>query len=210
MTDISQKLARKKEVQAYKRQKILDAAGTLFRENGLDGTTMRAIAAEAGYSTGAPYAYFQSKEEIYAELLGISLSNLSKAVKEAARDSTSKQDAVRCIFTAYFSYYHQHAEDLQLGLYLFSSGEIKRRGFSAETNRGLNGKLVSLMGYMANCLHDIEGVTAAEAQQETLDTVSHITGILLLYVTGRLTTFNANPQEMIDRYIGQMLKRLRT
>lgn len=209
MTDIAHKTARKKEIQAYKRQKILDAAGALFRENGLDGTTMRAIATQAGYSTGAPYGYFQSKEEIYAELLGISLSNLSKAVKESTLGSASKQEAARGIFTAYFSYYLQYSEDLQLGLYLFSSGEIKRRGFSEETNRSLNGKLVSLMGYMANCLHQMDGVTPLEAQQETLDAISHITGILLLHVTGRLSTFGANPQEMIDRYMGQMLKRLR-
>ncbi|OUR75316.1 hypothetical protein A9Q83_17980 [Alphaproteobacteria bacterium 46_93_T64] len=210
MSKLTQKANRKEEVQAYKRQKILTAATTLFREKGLEGATMRAIATEAGYSTGAPYTYFQSKEEIYAELLGISLGNLSKAVKDAGRNISSTSESARHRFSAYFEYYYEHSEDLQLGLYLFSSGEIKRRGFSEDTNRHLNGKLMSLMGYMANCLHEIEEVSASIAQQETLDAISHITGILLLHTTGRLNTFGANPQEMIDRYIGQMLKRLET
>ncbi|MEH6495208.1 MAG: TetR/AcrR family transcriptional regulator [Pseudomonas marincola] len=210
MANTKQTNSRKEDLQAYKRQRILAAATTLFREKGLEGATMRAIAKEADYSTGAPYAYFQSKEEIYAELLALSLGNLSSTVKEAAARSTSATVKARDAFLAYYQYYFDLPEDLQLGLYLFSSGEIRRRGFSDETNRLLNGKLIALTGYMANCLYDIEGVTPVIAQQETLDAISHITGILLLHAAGRIDTFGSNPQEMIDRYLTQMLERIRT
>ncbi len=209
MTDNSLKSDRKKEVAAYKRQKILAAAAVLFRENGLEGTTMRAIARQAGYSTGAPYAYYQSKEEIYADLLGASLVNLTKAVKASnSVVDLSKTEVVRRVFAAYFTYYHTHAEELQLGLYLFSSGEVKKRGFSPETNDQLNGRLLSLLGFMANSLHKLEGVNAVNAQRETLDAVTYFTGALLLSSTGRLDIMGADPQEMIDRYISQMLERL--
>src|SRR5881398_3229743 len=46
------------------RERILDAALTLFRERGFDETTMRDIAAAAGVATGAAYYYFRSKEEL--------------------------------------------------------------------------------------------------------------------------------------------------
>jgi len=46
---------------------IVTAALTLFRENGYDATTMRAIASEAGVSTGSAYYYFESKEELIRE-----------------------------------------------------------------------------------------------------------------------------------------------
>ena len=36
----------------------------LFRENGYEATTMRAIAKEAGVATGNAYYYFGSKEEL--------------------------------------------------------------------------------------------------------------------------------------------------
>lgn len=202
------KLTRKQEVQAYKRQKILDAAATLFRQKGLDGTTMRAIATEAGYSTGAPYAYFQSKEEIYTELLSNSLADLTTAVKSSVQGYQSETDKVHSAFKAYFNYYHQHPEDLQLGLYLFSSGEVKAQGFSEETNRILNGKLVSLLGFMANTLFELGGNSAEEAQTETLDALSYFTGTLILLETGRLKLFGSDPKEMIDRYMQQMLKRM--
>ena len=46
------------------RAAIIDAALRLFREQGYDATTMRAIAAEAGVSVGNAYYYFASKEEL--------------------------------------------------------------------------------------------------------------------------------------------------
>ena len=46
------------------RRHILDTALRLFRERGYDGTTMRAIASEAGVSLGSAYYYFKSKEHL--------------------------------------------------------------------------------------------------------------------------------------------------
>lgn len=43
---------------------ILETALALFREHGYDGTTMRAIAREAGVSVGNAYYYFASKEHL--------------------------------------------------------------------------------------------------------------------------------------------------
>jgi AcrR family transcriptional regulator len=49
---------------ARTRSAIIDAALGLFRENGYEATTMRAIAAEAGVSVGNAYYYFDSKEQL--------------------------------------------------------------------------------------------------------------------------------------------------
>ena len=46
------------------RQRIIDVALAMFAERGYDGTTMRAIAAEAGVSVGHAYYYFKSKEHL--------------------------------------------------------------------------------------------------------------------------------------------------
>lgn len=46
------------------RRAIVTAAMRLFREGGYDKTTMRAIANEAGVSTGNAYYYFASKEHL--------------------------------------------------------------------------------------------------------------------------------------------------
>ncbi len=202
------KLERQRDVQALKRQKILDAAALLFRQNGLEGTTMRAIATAAGYSTGAPYAHFQSKEDIYAELLNSSLTNLTRATKDKVTPALPAFEQIHAVFRAYFEYYQNHTEELQLGLYLCSAGEIKKRGFSDETNQPLTSKLIALLGFLANNLHKNSSSSAIEAQRETLDAITYFTGCLILSSTGRLASFGSDPEEMVDRYIDQMLERV--
>jgi AcrR family transcriptional regulator len=49
---------------AQTRQAIVDTAMRLFRQDGYDRTTMRAIAKEAGVSVGNAYYYFGSKEHL--------------------------------------------------------------------------------------------------------------------------------------------------
>jgi AcrR family transcriptional regulator len=49
------------------RAAIVEAALRLFRETGYEATTMRAIAREAGVSTGNAYYYFGSKDELIQE-----------------------------------------------------------------------------------------------------------------------------------------------
>ena len=49
------------------RAAIIGAALRLFRETGYEATTMRAVAREAGVSTGNAYYYFGSKEELIRE-----------------------------------------------------------------------------------------------------------------------------------------------
>ncbi|WP_309069878.1 TetR/AcrR family transcriptional regulator [Arthrobacter sp.] len=50
------------------RERLVATALRLFREQGYDRTTMRAIAAEAGVSTGNAYYYFSSKNDLVQAL----------------------------------------------------------------------------------------------------------------------------------------------
>ena len=51
------------------RRELLDAAARVFIERGFEGASIEAIAAEAGYTRGAFYSNFESKEQLFAELL---------------------------------------------------------------------------------------------------------------------------------------------
>jgi AcrR family transcriptional regulator len=57
------------EQQARTRSDLVEAAGRLFAQRGFAGTSVEAIAADAGYTRGAFYSNFSSKEELFAELL---------------------------------------------------------------------------------------------------------------------------------------------
>ncbi len=51
------------------RQAILDAASSLFIEQGFHGTSMRQVAARAGITVGGIYNHFEGKEQIFDTVL---------------------------------------------------------------------------------------------------------------------------------------------
>jgi AcrR family transcriptional regulator len=57
------------ERQAQTRAALIEAAARVFVERGFVGSSVEAIAAEAGFTRGAFYSNFSSKEELFAELL---------------------------------------------------------------------------------------------------------------------------------------------
>jgi AcrR family transcriptional regulator len=59
----------RKERQAETRRHLLDAAERVFLRRGLQGSSVEEIAAEAGYTRGAFYSNFRSKDQLFIELL---------------------------------------------------------------------------------------------------------------------------------------------
>lgn len=55
---------------AATREAVIAAARGLFDRDGYEATTIRAIAAAAGMSTGAVFAHFEGKAELWAHLYG--------------------------------------------------------------------------------------------------------------------------------------------
>jgi AcrR family transcriptional regulator len=65
----TQKRLTRKEKQAETRAGLLDAAERVFLRRGLQGSSVEEIAAEAGFTRGAFYSNFESKDELFVELL---------------------------------------------------------------------------------------------------------------------------------------------
>src|SRR6185503_17091785 len=103
---------RRKAVSDLKRELILDAARAVFEADGLDGASLRAIAAAAGYTPAALYFHFESKEAIYAEVLRGSLANLGQAIDLATLRTNTARERLRAAAMAFFSYYNDNPRDL--------------------------------------------------------------------------------------------------
>lgn len=65
----SQSMKVSKEVVAQHRENLLDAAGKLLRENGVERVSVADVAATAGLTHGAVYAHFASKEALCREAI---------------------------------------------------------------------------------------------------------------------------------------------
>jgi AcrR family transcriptional regulator len=86
-------------------QKILDAALDLFREEGFEQTTMRAIATRAGVATGAAYYYFPSKDAIVLAFYERSCAEMQPRI-DAAMDAAKGFEArLRELIRIKFDYF---------------------------------------------------------------------------------------------------------
>jgi TetR/AcrR family transcriptional repressor of nem operon len=90
---------------AETRQRILNAAGHLFREHGIDGVGVDAVMKEAGLTHGGFYLHFPSKEALAAE---VSQSLLEKAARRWQKISHSddRHAALESIVRSYLDAEH--------------------------------------------------------------------------------------------------------
>jgi AcrR family transcriptional regulator len=70
------------EKKAETRQRLLDAAGRVFARRSFHGASVDEIAEEAGFSKGAVYSNFASKEDLFLALLE---RRIDERIKEIAR-----------------------------------------------------------------------------------------------------------------------------
>ena len=71
---------RRQVAKARTRLKVLEAARNLFAERGYDAATIRDIAKGAGMSTGAVFANFQDKAELFEAVFAEEMAALSEAI----------------------------------------------------------------------------------------------------------------------------------
>jgi AcrR family transcriptional regulator len=71
--------------------RILDVAARLFIEKGFNGTSVRDIAATLGISNPSIYYHFESKGEIFTELMAEPLERLQNAILDAEQFSGAER-----------------------------------------------------------------------------------------------------------------------
>ena len=105
------RLNRRQAAKVRTRQKVLDAARALFAERGYEPATIRDIAKGAGMSTGAVFANFQDKAELFEAVLSEDLAKLAETLRTAAAAETSLRARLLAALTAG---YHGSLEQLPL------------------------------------------------------------------------------------------------
>jgi AcrR family transcriptional regulator len=197
---------RRRAANDRKRGLILDAAQRVFEREGLQEATIRQIAADAGYTAGAIYFYFASKEEIYAEVLERSLGALRARVDAAAEETASPVETLRAAALAFFDYYVDHPRDLDLGFYLYRGG-LRPYGLGAERDRALNRALEASLAPIADAARAL-GASEAQARVTMTDAFAHASGVLLLAHTRRIRMFGVPPRRLMERYLDAQIAAL--
>ncbi|GAA0870332.1 TetR/AcrR family transcriptional regulator [Brevundimonas basaltis] len=105
------RLNRRQAAKVRTRQKVLDAARQLFAERGYEPATIRDIAKGAGMSTGAVFANFQDKAELFEAVLSTDMVKLAETMKAAAASEGSMRGR---LLAALAAGYHASLEQLPL------------------------------------------------------------------------------------------------
>jgi len=87
------------------RAKVLAAARRLFSEGGYEGATIRDIAAAAGMSTGAVFANFTDKADLFGEIMSADMAQLLHVMREAAANAQRIEDQIVRVMMAGYDFY---------------------------------------------------------------------------------------------------------
>jgi TetR/AcrR family transcriptional repressor of nem operon len=85
------------------RQRILEAAGRRFKEDGIDGAGLAAVMSDAGLTNGAFYAHFKSKEDLVAN----DLADQLRTQRQGFEGLPSDRAGLEAIIRAYLSPEHR-------------------------------------------------------------------------------------------------------
>lgn len=145
------------ERKAETRERILAAAGELFRLHGIDGVGVDAIMHRAGLTHGGFYAHFPSKEALVAEVSAASLARSAARWERISREcepAVALADIVRSYLDP------AHVADLERGCVLATLGpEIARRHGARPA---ITASIRQMVDALARCLPDGRHAVALE------------------------------------------------
>ncbi|HEX8234194.1 MAG TPA: TetR/AcrR family transcriptional regulator [Caulobacteraceae bacterium] len=154
----TQRPNRRAESKARTRQKVLDAAKRLFMARGYEGATMRDMAAEAGLSTGALFANFTDKADLFNEVMLADFEVQHERMREVLEDANGKvEERLVALLSAGYDFHLSQLPLLQAGI-------------SVSWSQGLNGELGerpawrTVLGFLTEILE--QGVAKKELKKD--------------------------------------------
>ncbi len=161
-----------KEHKAETRNRILDAAGRVFRRLGYHGGGVDAVMKEAGLTHGGFYAHFRNKEALFSEAVSKALLDLQQ-MHRSWTEGKSGPAWVRAFLRGYLS--RKHAEHLETGCAvpplvseLGRAGETPKQAFEA-----------NLAGWQKSIAEHLAGSDPEREQQALAVIVACVGGMAL-------------------------------
>jgi AcrR family transcriptional regulator len=102
------------EDQQRLREQILEAAGDIFRREGLHGLTMRAVASAVDVSAMALYRYYADKSELVHGLWDFVMKDVQQEVSQAVAAQPTALGKLRASTESAIAYWESHPDHFHL------------------------------------------------------------------------------------------------
>ena len=144
------------------KEKIIQSARSLFNVHGFDNVSLHQIMAGAGLTHGGFYSYFDSKSDLYAEVLGCFFTDPKwKSRWEGVEVDMASADAGPQVVRAYLS--RQHFEDVKNSCPMVAlPSDVTRSGKSAK--RAFENVFEAMVGVLERNLTDSRSPRHTRAQ----------------------------------------------
>jgi len=107
-------LSRRERELLRHRGEIMDAATSLFSENGFYQTTVQMIAERADFSVGYLYKHFESKEQIYQATLDFHHGKLDEAIADVRAQGLPPLEELYRTYEAAAAHFNEYREFLRI------------------------------------------------------------------------------------------------
>jgi AcrR family transcriptional regulator len=121
----------RREKQEQTRQQLLDAGARVFARRGYRQATVEEIAAEAGFTTGAVYSNFASKEELFLALADWEVDSRIAEIRAVA-DAAERGEEAGAEAAAQFARFLERDPDWPLLFYEFWSFGVRNADLQEE------------------------------------------------------------------------------
>jgi AcrR family transcriptional regulator len=144
------------------RKKIVESARRLFNRHGFDGVSLKQIMAGAGLTHGGFYSYFESKSDLYVEVLGCFFTDPEwKTCWKGVEVDLSSRDVGPQVVRAYLS--RQHFEDVENSCPMTALPTDVARG-SASTKRAFETVFRAMVSVLERSTARAGGPSREQAQ----------------------------------------------
>src|SRR5215470_677314 len=161
-----------REQATQNRERIVDAAGQLFRERGFEGIGLADLMKTVGLTHGGFYGHFSSKEELLAQACACALTRTHEGWSRRAR--SVPDDPLSSITGAYLS--RRHRDDLGSGCVLAALGpDVARHG--PGVRRAVTEGLCSGFDLLTRL---VPGKSKAARRQKAISTYASMVGAMIM------------------------------
>ena len=173
------------------KERLLLCAERIFAQKGLDGARVDEIAAAAEVNKRMIYHYYQSKENLYAEVLKYNFSKVYALGEKVIHPAASPLENLCVIIREYF--------------YFLANNENFVRLLSWENLYGSKHAGRLLPGYLKNALPGLRKIYQAGVRQDLIradvdvnQLIISIHGLCLVYLTRRELLYSLWKEDMVS------------
>jgi AcrR family transcriptional regulator len=197
---MDQKNRRHNAVVEMRRALVLEAVKAVAEKSGIEKASIREIAKQAGYTPGALYAYFATKDDMFGELLKQLLRNLELTIP-LAKPARNYSDPLEWMAISWMSHWSQRPGDLKLLMYFLAGGGKGK--LSPESENEIHRALRSTLDPVIQTLAE-SGVPfdALETERETI--LAYALGLLAIQNHNLLQPSQEAPQSRFYAYLKKL------